>query len=246
MSARTKQDGALPRTPEDLERKYEFEKRFRELKKAEQNAKNAASKEYVDRELEGKVSKGFGLGEIPRTSEDINKEMTTGYFRTMLATANTSITHGAAHVRVYDNKEAVQNLIRVTTGVEQVRRTTDGGVTWSEKYVNPPMNVGTEYATTEYYNGKTVYKKLVDFGALPSSATKSVAHGIPSLFAEAMPVSIEVFTSSGSVFQQFPFINNAGSVVGKVHLTATSIVIITVSDVSAYTNTKVLIKYVKN
>lgn len=44
MNARIKQDGALPRTPEDLERKYEFKKKFRELEKK-------ASKEDVEKSV---------------------------------------------------------------------------------------------------------------------------------------------------------------------------------------------------
>lgn len=37
------------------------------------------------------------------------------------------------------------------------------------EYVNPPMNLDTEYRTTERYMGKPVYKKLVTTGALPSA-----------------------------------------------------------------------------
>lgn len=37
------------------------------------------------------------------------------------------------------------------------------------EWVNPPMELGTEYRTTERYMGKPVYKKLVTTGALPSA-----------------------------------------------------------------------------
>ena len=42
---------------------------------------------------------------------------------------------------------------------------TTNGVEW----VNPPMLVGVEYRTTERYNGKPVYVKVVDYGQLPNS-----------------------------------------------------------------------------
>ena len=45
---------------------------------------------------------------------------------------------------------------------------------------NPPMVLNTEYRTTERYQGKPVYAKLVDFGALPNSTTKDVDAGISS------------------------------------------------------------------
>lgn len=42
------------------------------------------------------------------------------------------------------------------------------------EWVNPPMDLGVEYRTTERYLGKPVYVKAVDFGALPNATTKTV------------------------------------------------------------------------
>ena len=56
-----------------------------------------------------------------------------------------------------------------------------GGTGWQPwEWVNPPMELGVEYRTTERYKGKPVYVKLVDFGALPNSTTKNVDAGISS------------------------------------------------------------------
>lgn len=45
--------------------------------------------------------------------------------------------------------------------------------TWGEwEYENPLMELGKEYRTTERWNGKAVYTKLVDCGAFPSGGTK--------------------------------------------------------------------------
>lgn len=43
--------------------------------------------------------------------------------------------------------------------------------------VNPPLYTGVEYRTKERFNGKVVYTKLVDLGALPNATRKQVAHG---------------------------------------------------------------------
>lgn len=52
-------------------------------------------------------------------------------------------------------------------------RTVDGVQEW----LNPPMEVGVEYRTTERHNGKPVYAKTVDCGNLPSSGTqKAIKH----------------------------------------------------------------------
>lgn len=55
------------------------------------------------------------------------------------------------------------------------------GAAWTEwEYVNPPMQVGVEYRTTERYLGKPVYVKLVDCG-VSASGEKATAHGISNL-----------------------------------------------------------------
>lgn len=52
------------------------------------------------------------------------------------------------------------------------------GTNWTEwEWVNPPMQLGVEYRTTERYLGQPVYTKLVDCGALPNAARKTVNHG---------------------------------------------------------------------
>jgi len=41
--------------------------------------------------------------------------------------------------------------------------------------------LGVEVNTTKYYEGKPVYRKLIDTGLLPVTSTKSVAHGISNI-----------------------------------------------------------------
>lgn len=59
----------------------------------------------------------------------------------------------------------------------QVRRTCDlnGWRPW--EWVNPPMKVGEEYRTTEWWGAKHVYTKLIDCGALPVSGRYTVFIG---------------------------------------------------------------------
>ena len=48
-----------------------------------------------------------------------------------------------------------------------------GGVQFAEwEWINPPMQLGVEYRTTERYLGRPVYCKTVDFGAVPPVNTK--------------------------------------------------------------------------
>ena len=46
------------------------------------------------------------------------------------------------------------------------------------EWINPPMVLGEEYRTTERYNGSPVYTKVLDFGNLPNTTTKSINCGV--------------------------------------------------------------------
>lgn len=48
-------------------------------------------------------------------------------------------------------------------------------------WLSPPMQLGVEYRTAERYNGKPVYKKAVNTGALSAGTSKSVAHGVQDI-----------------------------------------------------------------
>lgn len=52
-----------------------------------------------------------------------------------------------------------------------------------QEWLNPPMEMGVEYKTTERYLGKPVYRILFDFGALPVSTSVQKAHNISDVSA---------------------------------------------------------------
>lgn len=116
----------------------------------------------------------------------------------------------------FDENETYHALFRTIGGVEQ--------------YLNPVMALGTEYCTLERYKGKPVYTKLVNLGTLPSSTTKTVAHGLSG----ATVVRYQAFADNGSLVQEFPFHNTAGTIVGKVYYSADGVKVITYADLSAY------------
>lgn len=48
---------------------------------------------------------------------------------------------------------------------------------WSDwEYINPPMELGVEYRTTERYNGEPVYIKRLDIGALPNASRAAIGN----------------------------------------------------------------------
>jgi hypothetical protein len=50
--------------------------------------------------------------------------------------------------------------------------------TGTEEWVNPPMEVGVEYRTTERWMGKPVYTSLVNAGAYPETGLRNAETGI--------------------------------------------------------------------
>ena len=66
---------------------------------------------------------------------------------------------------------------------EAKRYSNDGGDTWGAwEWVNPPMQVGIEYRTTERWQGKPVYAKLISFKLSGSTSSNfTVPHGVTGL-----------------------------------------------------------------
>lgn len=64
------------------------------------------------------------------------------------------------------------------------------------EWINPPMQLGVEYRTTERYQGKPVYAKVVDFGALPNNTNKDVAYGVENV---KTGVDVQLISSSSNV-----------------------------------------------
>ena len=65
----------------------------------------------------------------------------------------------------------------VVSGGSIVTRQKLNGVWQPWEWLNPPMAAGTEYRLTERFRGKPVYCRVVDCGALPNKAQKTVSHG---------------------------------------------------------------------
>lgn len=120
---------------------------------------------------------GYGLGEAAgQLVIDCNAAVLSGWYQLAEYAINAPDTSG--------------HLMRVSACASSIYQEvfTDGGTVtrwrkngfWSVwEWVNPPMQSGVEYRTTARWNGKVVYTKLVDLGALGAAMTyKQVPHGI--------------------------------------------------------------------
>lgn len=194
----------------------------------------------------GAAPAGYGLGKAERiTTDKLDSTITPGFYdiSATMTVNNTTANYWYLFVFSYGagTNYCTQTIINCSANQLKQERYYRSGEWTDWAYVNPPMELGVEYRTTEKYNGKPVYVKAVDMGALPNTALKNAAHNI----SNATIISYEIYVNNGTIVQQFPFITSSGTVAGKAHITSVNVGINTFSDISAYSGTA-FIKYIKN
>lgn len=145
---------------------------------------------------------GYGLGEPPKYIADANDAVNNGWYAITMSTLN--LPNGTEHEWDYTYlrvdvgyrpdvyiKQTVTSQYRELRQCE-ITRCKILGVWQPWEWVNPPMQLGTEYRTTERYLGKPVYAKLVDCGQIADN--KQVEHGIVNMrdctFAQGLRVGM--------------------------------------------------------
>ena len=119
-------------------------------------------------------------------------------------------------------------------------------MSYSANYVNG-LNT---YSTTEtrvgtWIDGKPVYRKVVDCGALPNASTKNIAHGISNLNTVTSFQAIAKSPSSNA-WLPIPATSPANVIYHvSIYMTNTNIVINTGDNKTAYTQTYAIIEYTK-
>ena len=144
--------------------------------------------------LSNKAPAGFGLGGQSKeltSGDDLNTIWENGWYRwgsssPQNAPKMTSDVGGAryifARVANYDSQNALQEYWSLNQGAQnKAHRICRNGVWGPLEWINPSMQIGVEYRTTERHNGKPVYKKAVNTGALSAGTSKSVAHGVENI-----------------------------------------------------------------
>ena len=118
---------------------------------------------------------GFGLGEGPKQISSWDDARENGWY---YGPAPAGIGNGNLWGRVdaLSSTYAVQTIYSDSYVATAKRFRIKN--TWKPwEWVNPPMELGVEYRTTERYLGKPVYVKVVDCGACPASGYKDIEYG---------------------------------------------------------------------
>ena len=201
----------------------------------------------VYNQVSGVAPDGYGLGKAVTTYiSDANTATEAGWYYWGKGAVNTPSNYGAILVIPRSSNITTQLAFLDEGGVAAsricVRKQMDG--VWGEwEWVNPPMVLGVEYRTIERYQGKPVYVKLVDCGALPNSASKSI-----SISDDTTVRCFDIVTGINSSGMVIPTACFGGLNLNReVAITANSnsIYIVTNFDGSSYTKTYVLVKYYK-
>ena len=132
---------------------------------------------------------GHGLGEnLPTVDKAGLNNWNSSGWRVYYDEINPDSTLGSiAFVRCNGNNASITGAViqeahkQDKYGVNILTRVYINGEWKPFEWVNPPMQVGLEYRTTERWQGKPVYYKVVDFGGLPNETTVAVPIGVENI-----------------------------------------------------------------
>ena len=188
---------------------------------------------------------GYGLGTAGVYNSSVDSLFVGGFYRWDTDNSQTPFANGTMVVLPRNDGTRASQLAICNsgtgTGVIAVRSTkTDAVGEWL--YVNPVMNPGTEYLTSEFWNnGKPVYKKLVKMGKLTTEFVE-VAHGASLYYV----VGVEAMAIDETNKVSFPIAYTANDNVADtgVYVDTTNVTIHNPQLLSNYSG-YVIIKYVK-
>lgn len=164
----------------------------------------------------GAAPNGYGLGDSIGNSNytNANSMLYNGWYNCENI-SGTPTTYGWMHVSARSTNYVWQEFYSATTEIPtKVSRCKING-TWSEwEWENPPLAQGVEYLTTERFNGKPVYKKLISFGALPNASTAYAQGCFPSAARDITLKGYAHDSATGNMYEplQWPIIKEIWAV----------------------------------
>ena len=142
-------------------------------------------------------------------------------------------------IRLYQNL----NLMALTLN------TKDSGLYTNDEFVNGQLyfpNPALSSSTTTNPSARNVYRKVINFGALPNTATKSVLHDIPITAGYSFTRIYGAASDQvGLTYLPLPFVDAAGTDNIQLDVDQFDINITTTSDRTNYTVTYVIVEYLK-
>lgn len=135
---------------------------------------------------------GYGLGQdtppIISSLAALDSLKKPGWYRLTVSAGNAvicgyNVSYSTVFVEAYNANAVIQTVTNIGSAT-CVKRASSNGIWGPWAIENPPMLPGVEYRTTELWNGKHVYRKLLVFTADSfTSQSVSLPHGISGLEA---------------------------------------------------------------
>lgn len=195
--------------------------------------------------------KGFGYGEVSRLTTNLNEEKSNGwyFFGDSALNRPQHIQYGCMLIVNRSGSEVEQVQLAFSpldgTRAQRTYRNSSGG--WSAwEYENPPMSPGVEYRTTEKFDGKSVYVKLLVTNTLPSKGTW-VGIDLGNFAASIIECKGRLRVKNGNVTHAFPYYRLVVNGIGYAVLVGEGnyIQIYSTADLSSFGEAEILVKYTK-
>lgn len=146
-------------------------------------------------------------------------------------------------------KELTRNLYRNVNSIILAVNAKDTGIYELTEFINGQVffsNPALTSLTPQTPTQRQVFRKVINFGALPNTGTTSVAHGIA-------PDSTFTFTriygtasdTTGLTYIPLPYASSTAANNIEIHIDVTNVNIITGIDRTAFDTTYVILEYLK-
>lgn len=155
----------------------------------------------------------------------------------------------AVQTITYENKQ----YLNQNADIPATNKVQDTDMNEIKSVVNNNANIlqgDTTYSSNEidtgkiWIDGKPIYRKVINCGALPNYTIKSVAHNISNLDFVVFLNGVSYSSTTGNYFP-LPYVADTLPATVKMWATDTNINLQTTSDRTDYTKTYVTIEYTK-
>lgn len=153
----------------------------------------------------------------------------------------------------FDSIDPVLKEFIIVTGqyynnIANVLNLKETGYYITTEIVNSQLWFRTDVTNANQSIFRNAFRMVVDFGALPNTTTKSVAHNIPGLTAGVMSWTriYGASTDPSANGLPLPYASNAPNTNIELSVDITNVNVTTAMDYSDYTITYIVLEYLKN
>jgi len=148
------------------------------------------------------------------------------------------------------NEELISDLYRNVNSIILAVNAKDTGIYELTEFVNGQCffsNPSLSSTSAETPTPRQVFRKVINFGALPNTTSKSVAHSIaPDSNFTFTRIYATASDTSGISYLPIPYASGTTANIIELSVDGTNVVITTGSDRTAYTVCYVVLEYIKN